>query len=114
MKAKALKLFGDGKRLIKEGEIFDVSEEMFEKINSTKNGILAEMVDDSDNDETNLQHLGGGYYQLSNGDKVKGKEAALKAQAELDAANDDDLDKEEPEKEDVAADAINDSPDAEE
>lgn len=30
------------------------------------------------------KHTGGGFYQLSNGDKVKGKDAALAAQAELD------------------------------
>lgn len=33
------------------------------------------------------KHIAGGNYQLSNGEKVKGKEAAFKAQDELDAAN---------------------------
>lgn len=44
MKARALKVFGDGKRLYKEGEVFEVTEEMFERINSAGNGILAEEV----------------------------------------------------------------------
>lgn len=32
-----------------------------------------------------LKHLGGGYYQLSNGEKVKGKDVALEAQKVLEA-----------------------------
>ncbi|SDO79391.1 hypothetical protein [Halobacillus aidingensis] len=31
------------------------------------------------------KHSGGGYYELSNGEKVKGKEEAQKAQSDLDA-----------------------------
>lgn len=36
-------------------------------------------------DETpeNIKHVGGGYYELPNGDKVKGKDNALKALEEL-------------------------------
>jgi len=34
------------------------------------------------------KHVGGGVYQLSNGDKVKGKDAAIAAQAEIDDAFD--------------------------
>ena len=29
------------------------------------------------------QHAGGGWYELSNGDRIRGKDAALEAQAEL-------------------------------
>lgn len=32
------------------------------------------------------KHTGFGQYELSNGDKIKGKDAALAAQAEIDAA----------------------------
>jgi hypothetical protein len=40
-------------------------------------------------DESNLpEHLGGGYYQLSNGEKVRGKEEAIQAQIELDKSDD--------------------------
>lgn len=35
--------------------------------------------------EPELKHLGGGYYELPNGDKVKGKEAALEALKALEA-----------------------------
>jgi hypothetical protein len=31
------------------------------------------------------KHIAGGLYELSNGDRVKGKEAAIAAQAEIDA-----------------------------
>lgn len=34
------------------------------------------------------KHIGGGVYQLSNGDKVKGKEAAIAAQVDIDDASD--------------------------
>ena len=30
-------------------------------------------------------HKGGGYYELSNGDKIRGKEKAIKAQEELES-----------------------------
>jgi len=33
------------------------------------------------------KHIGGGVYELSNGEKVKGKDAAIAAQAELDASD---------------------------
>lgn len=33
-----------------------------------------------------LKHLGGGYYELPNGERVRGREAAEKALAELEAA----------------------------
>ncbi|MBD7984413.1 hypothetical protein H9649_07470 [Sporosarcina sp. Sa2YVA2] len=33
--------------------------------------------------EGDLNHVGGGYYELPNGEKVKGKDEALKALAEL-------------------------------
>lgn len=36
----------------------------------------------ADSDESEWpKHVGGGYYELSNGEKVKGKEAAFEAQA---------------------------------
>lgn len=34
-------------------------------------------------EEYEPEHVGGGYYALSNGEKVKGKEAAIKAEAAL-------------------------------
>lgn len=32
------------------------------------------------------KHIGGGNYELSNGEKVKGKDAAIAAQSEIDAS----------------------------
>lgn len=57
---------------------------------------------DPDVDEDGLVKLGGGYYQLPNGEKVRGRENALEALAELnkqqnpDGDKDDDGDGEEP------------------
>jgi hypothetical protein len=41
-----------------------------------------EQVDDDNGDEW-PKHVGGGYYELPNGEKVKGKENALKELAEI-------------------------------
>lgn len=45
MKVKALKLFGDGERLYKEGEITDKTKEWVELINSTPNAPLVEVIE---------------------------------------------------------------------
>lgn len=41
------------------------------------------------------KHIGGGLYELSNGDKVKGKNAAIAAQAEIDNTGETDFEDEE-------------------
>lgn len=103
MKVRALKGFVDleeNKRRGK-GEEFEVTEERFEEINSSKYGKLVEAVvevEEADNVEVTEnnpdgevvegesefpKHTGGGYYELSNGEKVKGKEEALQAEANL-------------------------------
>jgi hypothetical protein len=46
-------------------------------------GDEVEVTDDNDTDEGDLKHLGGGVYELHNGEKVKGKAKALKALEEL-------------------------------
>lgn len=45
MKVKALKMFGDGKRLYKEGEVAEMTKELFDKLNATDNGPLVEAVE---------------------------------------------------------------------
>ncbi|MEK4581782.1 hypothetical protein [Bacillus sp. FSL R12-0074] len=40
-------------------------------------------VEEIDKEVNELTHVGGGYYQLPNGEKVKGKDAALKSLNEL-------------------------------
>jgi hypothetical protein len=52
MKAIALKVFGDGKQNYSEGEVFETSPEMFKKINSTPNGILAKEVKEEKSKKT--------------------------------------------------------------
>lgn len=84
MKIKALRVFGDGKRNYAEGEIAEMDEELFEKVNSTQNGILAEEVEETE--ESFPKQIGRGNYELSNGEIVKGKDAAIAAQAEIDAS----------------------------
>lgn len=47
-------------------------------------GYLGEVIEtetesDPDNDEEGIKHVGGGYYELPNGEKVKGKDKALEA-----------------------------------
>lgn len=37
----------------------------------------------SDPDEEGIKHVGGGYYELPDGEKIKGKEAALEALKEV-------------------------------
>lgn len=82
MKVKALKRFNDLKEKVlrKKDHVFEVSEERFQEINSTEHGVLVEEVKD---DEDFPKHTGGGYYELSNGEKVRGKEKAFQAEAEL-------------------------------
>lgn len=45
MKVKALKLFGDGKRLYHEGEVFEQTEEWVDMINSTPHAPLVEVLE---------------------------------------------------------------------
>lgn len=41
--------------------------------------------DNTDNTDNELVHLGGGFYQLPNGEKVRGKDKALEALVQLKA-----------------------------
>ena len=81
MKAKVLKTFVDGvsKKIRIEGEVFDLSVERFASISSINDKLIKEI----DNVIEYPNHIGGGYYELSNGEKVKGKDEALKAEEAL-------------------------------
>lgn len=81
MKAKVLKTFVDGvsKKIRIEGEVFDLSLERFASISSINDKLIKEI----DNVIEYPNHIGGGYYELSNGEKVKGKDEALKAEEAL-------------------------------
>lgn len=85
MKVEIIESFSDkeSKVIQVKGEIVEMEEERVKFIIS-KNPNLIKPVDD--NEEPDLKfpkHIGGGYYELSNGEKVKGKDEAIKAQDEL-------------------------------
>lgn len=71
------------KTIRKKDEEFEVTKKRFEEINSTSFGILVEKVKESNNTEEFPKHTGGGWYELSNGEKIKGKEEANNAENEL-------------------------------
>ena len=92
MKATVKRHFvGFGREFV-PGQTVDLPVEQIEQLNKAGLGILLEVEEAEGADgaaEVNTavwpKHVGGGHYELSNGDKVKGKEAAAAAQAELDA-----------------------------
>lgn len=85
MKVIVKKQFVGFDREFKPGETFDLSAEKIEKLNNAGLGVLLE----PDGGRVWPKHLGGGNYELSDGEKVKGKEAAHEAQALLDNAEND-------------------------
>ena len=86
MKAKVLSTFLDkeNKVIRKPDEIFEISEERAKQI-IDKNNNLIEIIEFK-KDEVKPEfpkHIGGGLWLLSNGEKIKGKEDALKAEEAL-------------------------------
>jgi len=84
----------DNKYVYKKGKPFpregvEVSERRLAILSTDQNAakkVLIEKVEDEqgNGEETDFpKHTGGGYYELSNGEKVKGKEAAEKAEKGL-------------------------------
>jgi hypothetical protein len=78
-----------GEKYPREG--YEPSEERIKALSSTNNRkgkpfiAYEEDPEAPENSEEDVfpKHTGGGYYELSNGEKVKGKEAAEKAENEL-------------------------------
>lgn len=90
IKARVLISFSDkeNNKVQVEGNIIEISEERFNHIKSINNNLLEETEDNpNDNkDDDTLEfpkHSGGGWYLLSNGEKIKGKEEAMLAEEEL-------------------------------
>ncbi|MGN8648320.1 hypothetical protein ACTNEO_19950 [Gracilibacillus sp. HCP3S3_G5_1] len=105
MKVQAIRYFFDKKEKVhrEENEIFEITEERFKQINSTKFGELVVKASSPNNTDENdspnrikgikveikkskdnaPKHLGGGYYLLSNGEKVRGKNKAIEAEEGL-------------------------------
>lgn len=87
MELKVIKDFHDKEthKLHKKGQFYSHSDESRVDFLIDK-GFLSEESKQTPRKEDNSDypnHVGGGYYELSNGEKVKGKEEAQKAQDEL-------------------------------
>lgn len=93
---KVVRLFKDTDGTIyKPGDIYegDASEERLHTLSTTENAyndVFIEKVenqndDDNENnhDDEYPKHVGGGYYELSNGEKVQGKDKAIEAEQAL-------------------------------
>jgi hypothetical protein len=67
-----------------EGSVYSADEERIEFLQE-KGFVGKELtIKQKETDESELpKHVGGGYYELSNGEKVKGKEEAAIAEEEL-------------------------------
>ncbi|MCD5001186.1 hypothetical protein IV487_01745 [Enterococcus saccharolyticus] len=79
----------DNDRVYQPGELYEgaQSTERLEELSGTKNKIgkkLIEEIEEVTEAEPDFpKHVGGGQYELSNGEKVKGKDAALAAEKAL-------------------------------
>jgi hypothetical protein len=85
MKFKVLKSFSDkeNKCIQTEGQVIELDEERAQFIISFRPDLI-ELVEDDKADVPEFpKHTGGGYYELSNGEKIEGKDAALKAEETL-------------------------------
>lgn len=82
MKAKVLRTFIDEKTIRVKDKVIDIERERFEEINSTSSVLLLEEVQ-SNKELEYPKHTGGGWYELSNGEKVQGKEEAEELEDKL-------------------------------
>lgn len=78
-------------QILEQDKKYEVNQETadaFVEAGIAKKDVVSEKSNEDDNgplNEDGLKHLGGGWYELPNGEKVKGKEEALAA---LKIAND--------------------------
>lgn len=79
----------DTKKVYKRNSIYpgeSVSKERLKELttkNNSQNKVLIEKVESAGGQEDFPKHTGGGWYELSNGEKVKGKDEAVKAENQL-------------------------------
>jgi hypothetical protein len=81
-----------GKPFPREG--FEPTDKRFEELSSENNkvgeALILKVSESSSFDEETVeypQHVGGGYYKLSNGEKLRGKENAHKAQKKIEVGD---------------------------
>lgn len=82
MKAVVKKYFVGFDREFKPGETIDLPAKKIKQLNEAGLGTILEV----DEGAEWPKHVSDGHYELSNGEKVKGKDAAVAAQAEIDAS----------------------------
>lgn len=85
MANKVLKSFRDKtdkSKLYKKGDTY-THEDANRVAFLVEKGYLEKSKQPPEENEDELKHVGGGYYELPNGEKVQGKEKALEALAEL-------------------------------
>lgn len=70
------------KRLVELGFIRPV-EETKSRVKEVEQEVLEHEDGVGENQDEGIKHVGGGYWQLPNGEKIRGKEKALKALAEM-------------------------------
>ncbi|WP_245807758.1 hypothetical protein [Halobacillus massiliensis] len=86
----------DTRQVYQEGDNFprrgQVTEERVQELSSNENKLKKPLIEpfnvitnaeDALKEDEFPKHTGGGYFELSNGEKVKGKEAAVEAEKEL-------------------------------
>ncbi|MFS1519686.1 hypothetical protein V1503_24990 [Bacillus sp. SCS-151] len=72
------------KELFKPGDEYPTEDT--ERVQYLKNkGFIGEEIHSEDLDDERIKHVGGGYYELPNGEKVKGKDNALAALQKLES-----------------------------
>lgn len=66
------------------GEHTDVSDELAKRLAEQPNFTVPGLPDDADIDEAYPYHVGGGYYETSDGERIQGEQAAQTHQDTLD------------------------------
>lgn len=76
----------DNDHIYQPGELYEgvQTNERLEELSGTKNKIGKKLIEEIAEAEPEFpKHVGGGQYELSNGEKVKGKDAAIEAEKAL-------------------------------
>ena len=83
---KVVRLFKDiDGTIYKPGDIYegDASEKRLHTLSTTENAYNEVFIEKVEQNKEYPKHIGGGYYELSNGDKVQGKKKAIEVEQTL-------------------------------